>query len=101
MDKLNEFFGEEYTLCYKKNLHGHGWECEKGFKSVKDVDARTHDLHLETPIISTTFFPVWQVTPTFIHKLDIQWNLRPRVTMRVHKPVEPPKKETSVEVIKN
>ena len=74
---MSGFFQEKYTLCYRKNNYSNTWNCEFGFDSITDINARSHDILKNNKDVVTTFFPVYNFTPEFIQKQKIKYNLTP------------------------
>ena len=77
------WFDTAFTLCYKKDNHCQLWVCERGFDSVKTVDMRAFELKKTHPDVSTTFFPGYITTPTFLRRQYLKHQLVPKVV--VHK----------------
>ena len=75
---MNEY--NEFILCYRKP-HSLNWDCEKGYKTVMEVDDRTHILLNKDPNLTTTFFSTGNYTPMAFKQLIIQSALSPRITM--------------------
>lgn len=80
--KWQNILNEEFTLCYKSNRYVNLWNCECGYKSVGEVDKRTHEIHKLNSEIITTFFPTYNLIPMFIQKQMIKIKLMPGIKIK-------------------
>lgn len=71
---------QNFILCYRKP-HGINWDCECGYNSVNEVNARTSELLMKNKNLTTTFFPTGYYTPLVFKQLNIQSALSPKITM--------------------
>lgn len=71
---------KEFVLCYRKP-HAINWDCEKGYKTVLEVDERTTELLRKNNHLTTTFFSINNYIPFPINHMMIKSNLTPKITM--------------------
>jgi len=82
MEKIKDFFAEssEFTLCHRRQ-HDLNWKCERGYRSVTDVDKRASELRNEDNNVTTTFFPTCRYSPNFFTWYRIAFGLKPGITI--------------------
>ena len=72
-------YGKEFMLCYA--TRNTGWKCETGHKTVEDIDNIAKTLREKDINVTTTFFPVFTLTPNYILTKYAQSKLLPTVRM--------------------
>lgn len=86
---MNNFFKEEFTLCYKQNHFTSRWKCEYGFSTINEVHYRTNAILKLCPNTVTTFIPINSGIPPVIQREIIRLKLTkiPSIDM-IPKPIE-------------
>lgn len=77
----------DFILCYRKS-HGINWDCEKGYKSVKEVNERSSELLSADKNLTTIFFPDNNYTPDAFKWMMMYHNLSPKII--IHTKSYPP-----------
>ena len=71
------------TLCYRDKRSKYRWNCEYDFESINEADSRAFELLHQNNKLETRVYPFNKITPNFIQKGKIMWDLSyiPEVTM--------------------
>jgi len=81
---------DELTLCYKRNnLMVNTWICERGFKTVDEVDKRANVIRKQEPNTETFFVPGKMFTPDIARVTYIQRLKTPKIIIKNFNHSEP------------